>query len=67
MIPDNTVKVASRQGIKTARINRAASALRKVNQFAYTPEEMAAVLERARAKRIEQDISAYRFRKGSHE
>ena len=62
---DNTVKVASRQGIKTARINRAtgASSLRKVNQFTYTAEEMAAALERERLKRIERDIAAYAIRK----
>lgn len=60
---DNTVKVAVRQGIKTTRAIRAASSLRKVNQFTYTPEEMAAVLERRRVQRIERDIATYAIRK----
>lgn len=67
MIPDNTVRIAVRQGIKTSRTIRAASSLRKTSQFAYTPEEMAAVLERERTKRIDADIAAYAIRKRSSE
>jgi len=67
MIPDNTVRIAVRQGIKTSRTIRAASSLRKTSQFAYTPEEMAAVLDQQRVKRANADMAAYAIRKRSSE
>lgn len=61
---DMTITRASRQGAHTVPIDgRPASSLRKVNAFTYTPEEMAAVLDQQRAKRIQQSIRDYAHRK----
>jgi hypothetical protein len=61
---DGMVKRAVKQGINSRPVEhgRGGKRLRK-NAFQFTPDLMAAALERARQKRIKDDINAYAARK----
>jgi len=62
---DNTVKRAIRSGAKTTPVERKPRRFRIYNNVVLTQEEIALAVEMARADRIERDIRAYAYKKGS--